>query len=315
MSEQSSDYDGAWKDALRCHLPSFVEKYFPAVHAAIDWTEPLEWLDKEVSQVLAQPYRRNREVDVLVKARLRSGHEQWILMHLEIQSSYEEGFEARLARYNGGLFWVFGERVVTLVVLADLRKDWLPREDVFQVADFESRLRFPACKLIARLDSEWHEDRTIPVQIARAQIEALRTVGDPEARYRSKWRLVRSLYEQGYNADEIRELFRLIDWMMHLRDDLGERFEEELIALEDSLEEPHLTSLERIWLARGEARGRATVVLAQLRKLCGSLTEEVEARIRNLSLDRLDVLGEAVLELRSLQDLEAWLDSTDRSEE
>ena len=308
MSEQSSDYDGAWKDALRCHMPRFVEKYFPAMHAAIAWTEPLEWLDKEVSQVLGQIQRRNREVDLLVKTRLRSGGEQRILVHLEIQTSFEEAFEARSVRYNCGLFWVFGERVVTLVVLADLRKDWLPQEDVFRVADFETRMKFPVCKLIARLASDWRDDTSMPVQLARAQIAALRTAGDPESRYRAKWRLVRGLYEQGYNTDQLRELFRLIDWMMHLRDDLDERFQEELIALEERLETPHLTSLERIWLARG----RVGLLVTLLRKQCGPLSEESEARIRKMSLDRLDALGEALLGFRSLQDLEAWLDAAER---
>jgi hypothetical protein len=31
-----SDYNGAWKEALRQHLADFIEKYFPAEHAAID---------------------------------------------------------------------------------------------------------------------------------------------------------------------------------------------------------------------------------------------------------------------------------------
>jgi hypothetical protein len=68
-----------------------AEKYSPAMHAAIDWSGPLEWYDKEISQVLGQSGRRNRQVDVLVKVRLCSGGEQWILVHLEIQTSYEEG--------------------------------------------------------------------------------------------------------------------------------------------------------------------------------------------------------------------------------
>ena len=85
-------------------------------------------------------------------------------------------------------------------------------EDLFQVADFESRLRFPTCKLIDRLETDWRDDHSLPVQLARAQIEALRTTGDPERRYRAKWRLVRKLYELGYNAEELREIFRLIDW-------------------------------------------------------------------------------------------------------
>jgi hypothetical protein len=50
------------------------------------------------------------------------------------------------------------------------------------------------CKLIDKLDGEWREDHSLPIQIARAQIEALRTAGDAEGRYRAKWRLVRNLY-------------------------------------------------------------------------------------------------------------------------
>ena len=124
--EHDSDYDGAWKEALRRHFSPFLKKYFPTMFAAIDWSHALKWSNKELSQVLGTSGRRNREVDVLVQVRLRSGHEQLIMVHLEIQTSYEKGFELRLSRYNSGLFWIFKERVVTLVVLADLREDWRP---------------------------------------------------------------------------------------------------------------------------------------------------------------------------------------------
>ena len=57
-----------------------------------------------------------------------------------------------------------------------------------------------------------------------AQIAALRTAGDPEGRFRAKRRLVHSLYHAGYNGEQLRELFRLIDWMIHLRSDWEARF-------------------------------------------------------------------------------------------
>ena len=89
--EHDSDYDGAWKEALREHLAEFVEKYFPAEFAAIDWSYEPQWCDKELSQVLGQSGQRNRTVDLLVRVRLRTGQEQWILLHLEIQSSLRGG--------------------------------------------------------------------------------------------------------------------------------------------------------------------------------------------------------------------------------
>jgi hypothetical protein len=108
--EQDSDYDGAWKEALRTHLRELLTKYFPAVYAAIDWSVEPKLCDKELSQVMGRAKRRNRPVDVLVQVRLLSGAEQWILLHAEVQSSPEAGFERRVARYHSGLFWVHDHR-------------------------------------------------------------------------------------------------------------------------------------------------------------------------------------------------------------
>src|SRR5438093_7324387 len=223
-SEPDNDYDGAWKEALRQHFELFVRDYFPAVQELIDWTVEPEWLDKELTQVLPQPGQRSRFVDVLANVRLLNGEQQWILLHVEVQTAFEEGFEFRLACYNAGLLSAFRRRVVTLVILADLRDNWLPVEDSFQFADFSSRLQFSVCKLIHRLKTDWQERQSLPIQLARAQIAALRTARHPERRLEVKWKLVRSLYELGYDADELRLVFRWINRMMQLRSDLEELF-------------------------------------------------------------------------------------------
>lgn len=324
-SEQDSDYDGAWKEALRYHLPEFLAAYFPAMHATIDWITPAQWFDKEVSQILGTAGSRNKRVDILAKVRLRSGQLQWILLHLEIQSAPESGFERRIARFNSGLFWVFGERVATLVVLADLRATWRPQEDHLAVGGFESRLRFPICKLIDKLAGEWRTDYSLPVQVARAQIEALRTAGDPEGRFRAKWQLVRNLYDAGYNAEQVREVFRLIDWMMHLRADLEQRFRVDLATFEEQRQMPYVTSIERLAKDEGRAEGKAEgkaegqaegrteggsrILLKLLVRLCGPLPHDVESRVRALSYPEIEALGEALLDFRTLDDVRTWLDA------
>ncbi|MGM0490489.1 MAG: hypothetical protein ACQESR_27505 [Planctomycetota bacterium] len=88
-AEQDSDYDGAWKEAIRYHLPEFLATYLPDMHATIDWSIPAQWFDKELSQMLGTAGSRNKRVDMLVKVHLRSGQLQWILLHLEIQFSPE----------------------------------------------------------------------------------------------------------------------------------------------------------------------------------------------------------------------------------
>jgi hypothetical protein len=222
-----------------------------------------------------------------------------------VQSSFESNFAARIALYNAGLTWSFRERVLTLVVLADLRRNWRPDEDVFRVGTFETRIKFPVCKLLDRLESDWRDQHSLPVLLARAQIEALHTAVDAEGRYRAKWQLVRGLYDLGYNSEQVRQIFGLIDWMMHLRKDLEERFRVELSSLEEERRMPYVTSIERL----AEARGRASVVLAQLGEVCGPLAEEVEVRVRSLSADQLDELAKSLLHFQSVTDLENWLNA------
>jgi hypothetical protein len=114
-------------------------------------------------------------------------------------------------------------------------------------------------------------------------------------------------------VDEVREIFRLIDWMMSLPEDLSGKFEEDLVALEESLNMPYVTSVERIAEARGEKRGRTAVLLGLLSRICGAVPEDVEERLYRLPLETLAELGEALLDFRSLDDLCAWLDAHEPS--
>jgi hypothetical protein len=218
----------------------------------------------------------------------------------------------RISLYNAGIYWICQRRVLTLVVLADLRRGWAPDEDVFQVGPFASRLKFPVCKLIDRLETDWRDDHSLPVLVARAQIEALRTASDPEGRYRAKRNLVLGLYELGYNEEQVRETFVLLDWMMHLRVDLEKELSREIVEFEEARKMPYVTSVERFLEARaearGEARGKASLVVSQLAEVCGVLPQDDEDRVHELSPAGLEQLAKALLRFRSLDDLHEWLD-------
>lgn len=316
---QNSDYDGAWKEAVRGHLREFVQKCFPVLAELIDWGREPTWLDKEIGQIVGQPGRRNSEVDLLFKAWLIDGREQWILCHLEIQTYYEADFPFRIDLYNSGLKWLFRRDVLTLVILADLKADWRPSEFHFELAGFGSDRRFPVCKVLDFLESTWTADTSLVVEVARAQIAALRTANDPVGRFNAKTQLVRNLYTAGYNADEVREIFRLIDWMMHLRLDLSRQFQADLVAFEKELQMPYVTSIERHAEERGLEKGReegvelgrdqesGLLLRRQLSRKFGTLSENVEQDIMQLSIEQRRNLSEDLLQFQSISDLIDWL--------
>ena len=310
-----SDYDGAWKELLRSHLKEVIRECFPQLAAVIDWNIDPEWLDKEISQIIGQSRHRNRSVDILFRVRLISGQIQWVLCHLEIQTYYEADFASRIDLYNSGVKWMFQQEVVTLVILADLNPNWRPSEYHFELVNYRSDRQFPICKILDRLSTDWIQSTSLISLVARAQIAALQTASDPDARFSAKTQLVRNLYTMGFTSDRIRETFRLVDWMMLLRSDLERRFKAELVAYEEELRMPYVTSIERLakeelmetGREEGREQGSAALLLRMLERKCGPLPADISERIHRLKLQQSLDLGEALFDFQSLEELINWM--------
>lgn len=318
-----SDYDGAWKEGLKRRLNGFLDDYFPRIAARIDWGVEPVWQDRELEQVLARLGKGNPAVDLLVKLQLKDGDEQSFLLHIEVQSSKESGFERRVHLYHSGIFFAFGIRAATLAVLADLNRDWAPGEDRWELEDFQSVLRFPTCKLIEKLDNEWKNQHTIPIELARAQIAALRTAGDQAGRFRAKMNLMKSVYALGYTADDVREIYALIDHMMLLSEDLQLRFRQEIIEFETTNSMPYVTSIERLAREEGREQGReqgreegreegrdqTTLKLTQrmLARFFGPIPDSLAVRLGELDVEQLEQLLDAAPDLGSHEDVAEWL--------
>jgi len=48
---QRTDSDSPWKLVLRQYFREAIEFFFPTVADGIDWTKPIEFLDKEFSAI------------------------------------------------------------------------------------------------------------------------------------------------------------------------------------------------------------------------------------------------------------------------
>jgi predicted transposase YdaD len=59
-------------------------------------------------------------------------------------------------------------------------------------------------------------------------------------------------------------------------------------------------------LLRGEKSGEANLVIRQLNRRCGNISEDLEVKVRSLSIPQLESLGEALLDFTGISDLENW---------
>jgi hypothetical protein len=244
----STDYDSPWKEALDAYFQAFLALLFPEVHRQIDWSRGYESLDKEFQQVVREAELGRRYVDKLVKVWTIGGAELWVLIHVEVQTAPDPAFPKRMYVYNYRVFDRYNRPVCSLAVLADDDPDWRPAAFRENVLGCEASLTFPAVKLLDfAAKEEALEASTNPFsKVVLAHLKARETQGKPADRHVWKLRLVRGLYEQGFSAKDVRELFRLIDWLMELPPAVEDAFRKELDKIQEERRMPYVTSIERL---------------------------------------------------------------------
>ncbi len=253
-----SDFDSPWKEALDRYFEAFLDFFFPKAHAEIDWTRGYEALDKELQQIVREAEWGRRLVDKLVKVWRTSGQEEWVLVHVEVQAQEEAGFARRMYVYNYRLFDRYNREVASLAVLADDRPGWRPDRFGYQRWGCTVGIQFPVVKLLDyAADLGALEANPNPfATLVLAHLMTQKTRQEPGARRAWKLRLVKGLYDRGMDADQVRQLFRFIDWMMDLPEELDRQFWHEVHRYEEEKHMPFVTIAERVGREEGLQEGK-----------------------------------------------------------
>ncbi|HEY9710191.1 MAG TPA: hypothetical protein V6D48_18430 [Oculatellaceae cyanobacterium] len=257
MIEPPADYDTSWKEALQQYFESFLTFCFAEVHTLIDWSRQPQSLDKELEQIVREAESGKRIADKLFKVWLRDGEEAWVLIHVEVQSQEDSDFAKRMYQYNYRSFDLYEQPVISLAVLGDERVAWRPSSYGYALGGCEVSLKFSVVKLLD-YEARWQdlEESTNPFAVmVMAHLKTKATRGKPQERQQWKWNLVRRLLERGYDQEDIRKLFRLVDWMMTLPDELQRNFEEQLTRYQEERKMPLLSRMELRAMQKGIEQG------------------------------------------------------------
>jgi hypothetical protein len=252
-----SDFDSPWKEALDLYFESFLAFFFPQAHIDIDWSRDSEALEKELQQVIREAALGPHRADKLVKVWLHDGEEAWILIHVEVQSQEEAEFPRRMFTYNTRIFDLYNHTVVSFAVLGDDRASWRPDRFGYARWGCEVGIRFPVVKLLDyAADVPGLEANPNPfAAMVLAHLKTRETHHDPDTRCVWKIRLIKGLYERGLSKENVRDLFRMIDWMMDLPEAQYQRFWQEMQQYEKEKHVPYITSVERHGMERGKREG------------------------------------------------------------
>ena len=249
--------DSAWKDILEKYFPEFLQFFFPQIYKDINFSYKPEFLDKEFQKILKRNEIGKRFSDKLVKIYLKSGKEKWLLVHIEVQGEPESNFEERIYIYNYRIFDKYRKDVVSLVILTDDNKNFKPNKYEKKRWGFELTLKFPSIKILDYKDKiQELEKNTNPFAIVViACIKVLEFKNNYKELYKFKLSITKELYRKKYSKEDIINLFRFIDWLITLPEDLETKFDNEILKLEEEKSMAYITSIEKSGYRRGMAEG------------------------------------------------------------
>lgn len=214
-------------------------------------------MDKELQQIVRDAELGKRLADKLVQVWRKDGDDAWVLAHVEVQGQERPDFAKRMFVYNYRIFDRYDRPVASLAVLSDERTGWRPDHFGYELWGCKVGISFPVAKVndyAERLDELEASDNPFAI-VVMAHLKTQDTRHDEQGRNRWKLYLVRRLYERGYRKEDVINLFRFIDWIMGLSEEMEESFWAEMRQYEEDKKMEYVTSVERIGIKKGIQQG------------------------------------------------------------
>ena len=298
------DHDRLFKELLTTFFVEFVDLFLPDVGAALDRDVAVVPMDKEVFTDVTRGEKH--AVDVLMKARFR-GEEAFFLVHVENQATPQADFPKRMFRYFARLTEKYDLPVYPVVIFSyDAPRR--PEPDRFVVSfPHKTVLRFEYAVIqLNRLP--WRRFVTQENPVASALMAKMKmSAGD---RPKVKAQCLRLLASLKLDPARATLIGGFVDSYLTLTAQEIKQYEHELARFtptERNAAMELMTSWHREGRQEGISQGKAALVLRLLRRRFGPVSAEVSARLNTLSSERLDDLGEALLDFGTMADLEQWL--------
>jgi len=113
----------------------------PDIFGEIDWNIAPEYLDKEFPKLLPEYFKGGQTInDKLVKVRLKNGDDQFLIIHIEVQSESDKDFAQRMFKYFYRIYDKYGENVDAIAILTDDNKKFKPEK--YSYRKFKTRLEY-----------------------------------------------------------------------------------------------------------------------------------------------------------------------------
>lgn len=262
------DKDGIWKDAVEQYLPLLLKRMMPELYEDADFSQDIIFLDKELRDTiqvsLSEEHNAAKYVDTLVQVPLKTGKNEWVLLHIEVQGEGGEDISFRMILYCCLIFAHYRRMPVALAILTD-KRPLKETPGIFEFSNYGTELvyKYNLFEVYKQSDEELlTSDNPFDSFIYAAKNYSKYMKEDAQkVKLEYLLKIMRNLYGRGMKEEDRRRILVFISRLINLKDvGLTKQFIEELEELEGENNMRELTWLEEYFrdkaIAIGEERGK-----------------------------------------------------------
>lgn len=224
--------DALWKGLIEDLADDFLKFFFPNAEEIFDFNRKISFLDKELEQLFPQSQDdfSPKHVDKLLKVYLKSGREEWILVHVEVQGSTDKLFEKRMFTYYYRILDKYDREITSLAILTDKRKSFRPSMYEKDFLGASIVYKFNVFKVLDAKIGDLEKSNNPFASVIEVVLTALQKGKISEnSLYDLKMNLLRKLYAKNFSRERITALFRFLKLYVRFESkELISKFDEEL---------------------------------------------------------------------------------------
>ena len=224
-NDETSDFDGFWKDIIEEYWQEFLKKFLPKLYKDADLKSKPEFLNKELRDVLNLPELSEEHnpplfVDELIKIPMKNGEEKWLLLHIEVQGKGGENISYRMFLYYCLIFARYRKKIVSLAILTSRRPKKEDSPGIYKTLFYGTSIEykynyFEAYKVT---DKELEAGENKFDLFLLAVKFAMRSKHNEQKKFSYLKKITEILYQKGFTPRERREILRYVNYIVGLSD-------------------------------------------------------------------------------------------------
>ncbi|WP_413174191.1 Rpn family recombination-promoting nuclease/putative transposase [Anabaena azotica] len=305
---ESIDHDRLFKELISTFFIEFIDLFFPEV---INYIDPasVTLLDKEIFTDITAGDKY--EADLIAQVKFRE-EPSFFLIHIEAESTSRSRFDKRMFRYFARLHEKFDLPIYPIVIFSyDSPKKIASSNYQINFPDFEV-LKFNY-RVIQLNQLNWRDFLNRDNPVASALMSKMNIV--PTDRPKVKAECLRLLVTLKLNPAKMQLISGFIDTYLKLNQSEEQIFQTKLGSFKQE-EQEKVMQIVTSWMQQGIEQGidqgiqrEKDLIVRLIKRKLGTIDPKLEADVRGLGIESIEVLGEALLDFSTEEDLRNWLNN------